>query len=139
MAENKPLAFVIDASFLLGWLLPDEKSSGIDSIFEQYANGEIELYSTKLLPFEVANGLRSAFLRKRLTQAKAKKLLHEFLKLDIVLDFVEYKLLWKISQKYSLTCYDSSYVALAYNRKIGLLTMDNELKKSASNYTKIKH
>ena len=117
MEESNSTAFVIDASYLLGWLIPDETTIDISAIMEQYANGLIQLFSTELLPFEIANGLRSAVMRNRITTLKANQLLTAFLQLGITIEKVDISQVWNLSQKYVLTCYDAAYLALAYEKK----------------------
>ena len=50
----------VDASFILAYLLPDEKTPD-EKLFAQHNDGEIQFISTYLLPFEVLNSLKCAF------------------------------------------------------------------------------
>ena len=86
MAVNTDISsqIVVDASAMLAKLLPDEKTlAQIKDYFNLFSRGKISFMAPVLLPFEVANGLRSAVKQKRLTEKTAAKLLDEFLKLDI--------------------------------------------------------
>ena len=131
MVENNTTAFIIDASYLLGWLIPDETTLDISDIMQQYANGSLQLFSTNLLPFEIANGLRSATLQKRVNVRQASKLLDLFLHLGIELENVDIDHVWNLSQKHYLTCYDAAYLALSREKKLPLLTHDSALRKVA--------
>ena len=59
MGEDINGEVVVDASFILAFLLPDERVEQVDEIFYLYETGKITLFSTKLLPFEILNGLRN--------------------------------------------------------------------------------
>ena len=72
--------FVVDASFALAFLLPDERTeemkqnffaSQIKNIFQQFINGEISLIAPYLLTFEVLNSLKLAVIRKRISARTA--------------------------------------------------------------------
>jgi len=129
IAENNTTAFVIDASYLLGWLLPDETVTEVSNIMQQYTDGSLCLFSNELLPFEIANGLRSATIQNRITVKQASKLLDAFMHLGITLENVNINQVWNLSQKYLLTCYDAAYLSLAYEKKLPLLTRDATLAK----------
>ena len=129
MAESSFHSFIIDASYILGWLLPDETTLDVSAVMQQYANGSIQLFSTVLLPFEIANGLRTATMRRRITRLKANQLLTAFLQLGIPIEKVDVSQVWGLSQKYALTCYDAAYLTLAHEKKMPLLTCDTALAK----------
>ncbi|MBM3283678.1 type II toxin-antitoxin system VapC family toxin [Candidatus Gottesmanbacteria bacterium] len=126
MAENTK-ELVVDASFVLSYLLPDEKSGRADKVFARYAAGEISLISCPLLPFEVLNGLRSAIIKKRLDSETAEKLAEAFLLLDISVKPVDYFACWCLSLDKHLSLYDASYLLLARQNKVKLLTTDSNL------------
>ena len=75
MAESTNRQFVVDASFVLAILLPDENVKALDNTLDLYAQGKIGFFSTHILPFEVLNGIRSAVLRKRINKNLATKFL----------------------------------------------------------------
>ena len=83
---------VIDSSFVLSYLFADKKRIEVDDVFIRYENGEINLIAPSLIQFEIANGLRSAVLRKRISSRHAIQLLRIFLQLDI--ETVEQKRFW---------------------------------------------
>jgi predicted nucleic acid-binding protein len=124
--------FVVDASFVLAFFLPDEDGSAIDRIFGRYAEGEVELTSTPLLPFEVLNGLRSALLRGRVSKETAKRLAEAFIGLEITLKPVDHKACFALSIQEDLSVYDASYVLLARQAKAQLLSLDEGLKSLAA-------
>lgn len=128
MAENtKSSTFVVDASFILSALLPDEHAAKTDIVFEKFASGKITLQSSFLLPFEVLNGLKIAILRKRITSKQARVLAKSFLGWDILLEKVEFLKVLALSLKEDITVYDASYLWLAQKEKIRLFTLDKNL------------
>ena len=77
MAANTNNIFVIDASFVLAFLL-DEGNVEVESIFEKQARGEIRFIAPSLLKYEVGNSLRTKLMRKKLKKEKAQKLYQSF-------------------------------------------------------------
>ena len=132
--------FVIDASYILAALMPDEKEEIALNTIIEYKNKNIFLASTTLLPYEVANSLRSNINRGRIAYRKAMELLTEFGNLQIPFYPIEYAKYFAISCKYNISCYDASYVALAKEKGAGLLTFDKRLKEiSDTRYSIEKH
>lgn len=122
-------AFVVDASFILAFLLPDEKNEEVDKIFQGYKKGQIDLTSSQLLNFEVLNALRSGVLKRRIDKNMATRLAKEFLRLKIVEVEVDYIKTLKFSLKEAISYYDSTYLVLSKTSKLSLLTLDKELMK----------
>ena len=129
MAEDISGEIVVDASFILAFLLPDERVEQADEIFDLYEDGKIDFISSVLLPFEILNGLRNSILRKRITKQQAADLAKEFFKIKISLVEIDFKQTFSLSLKENLSVYDASYVWLARLRRIPLLTLDSRLKR----------
>jgi len=123
--------YIVDASFVLSFLLPDEDHSAVDHFFNQYKAGIIDLLSTTLLPFEVLNGLKLAVIRKRINTKYAKERMKEFFNYQIRLAGVDFFEVFDLVQKHSLTVYDASYFYLSRVKKTQLLTSDEALHKLA--------
>lgn len=119
--------FVVDASFVLSLLIPDESSSEADQIFHYYKSGAVALISTALLPFEVANGLKMAAIRNRVKLNYASKRLAEFIDYQIQIHEVDCAAVFELANKYNLTFYDASYLYLAKLNKFKLLSLDKKL------------
>ena len=76
---------VVDASFILALLLPDEEIlKSLAKHIRAFEEGKIDFIAPTLLKYEVANGLRSAVLQKRLSRNTSYELINEFLKLPII-------------------------------------------------------
>lgn len=127
MEENIREQFVVDASFVINYLLPDEKNPQSDFVFQEYARKNISLISNQLLPFEVLNSLRYAVLRKRIASSFAENMTTFFFDLYIVCYPVDMYQTFLFAQKNNLTVYDASYVWLAKEKGIKLLTFDTRL------------
>lgn len=133
MAESidTPL-FVVDASFVLTYLLPDESNKIVDEKCIAHENGEVRFISTDLLVFEVMNGLKTAIMRKRISTKVAKKLLIQMIELDITPCLINFPEVFSLAMSTGLTVYDASYLWLSKNRKVSLLTFDKELLRSVA-------
>ena len=124
---NQNNTFVVDTSFVLAYLLPDEKVRNVEEIFSKFEENKINLLSPHLLVYETMNGLRSAVLQKRQTEKTAELLLDSFLDMGILFEKVDEKEVLRLAFKKSITTYDASYVWLAKSQNIGLLTLDEKL------------
>ena len=131
MQAGKPTKFIIDASFTLAFLLPDEKQSESVKMFDHYTSGRVELMAPTLLPYEIINGLKGAILRKRVTVKQAVNLTQQFLDLTIPLIETNLQEVLEISIDNKISVYDSSYLYLSRKYNLELLTLDDTLKKLA--------
>ena len=119
--------FVVDASFVLSSLLPDEKSPKADKLLKKYVAGEINLISTNVFELEVFNGFRSAILQNRITRSDALEIAEKFLKLSISCENVDSFESFLIAHKKNLSVYDAAYVFLARSKNVTLLSLDKKL------------
>ncbi len=127
MAENPKKFFIIDASFILSFLLRENQKE-VDDIFLRYQKNEIELHSSSLLKFEVGNGLKTAVLRKRISRNIARLIYQTFLKLEIKEETIDWVKTLTTAITKHLSFYDASYLTLAKHLHYSLLTMDSSLK-----------
>ena len=121
--------FIVDSSFVLASLLPDEEKILPKAAFDQFVLGKISLVSTVLLPFEVINGVKMSVVRKRINENEATELTDRFLKLKLELLNVDFKEALILSIKEELTIYDASYLWLAREKDYPLLSLDKHLQK----------
>lgn len=124
--------FVVDASFILASLLPDEKSPKSDEVVRRYADKEINLISSAIFNLEVLNGLKSQQLRRRITRKECYGLAKEFLKIGITCEDVDDYETFLLSQKTGLSVYDASYLWLARSKNVLLLSLDRRMIKLAA-------
>ena len=119
----KSKSVVVDASYVLDLLLPDEKKSGAELL---------QAISPQLLVFEVTNAIKMAVVRKRITAKIAHILINEFLGWRIKLLDVHPNEVLNLAMEKGLAVYDASYLWLANEQKTELLTWDKKLKNAAS-------
>lgn len=123
---------VIDASFILAYLLPDENIPEVEETIKKFRQSEIDLLSSEILPFEVFNCIRTAVIRKRISAALADKLGQTFLEMDIFLEGIDYGKTLSLAVTKSLSFYDASYVWLSKSKNLQLLSLDRRMKKLAN-------
>lgn len=131
MQEENISNYIIDSSFILGYLLPDEDIEQVENVFESYAEGTVNFFASSLLSFEVVNGLKSAVVRKRIDIKKANTLINDFLNVTITFLEIDLSQILEESLKKNLSAYDASYIWLALQTNIPLLTLDKRLQKLA--------
>lgn len=124
--------YIIDSSFMLCHLLPDENIKEVDNIFIKYAQGKAFFLAPYILPFEVINGIRSAVISKRIDRKTAQILIDDFLSVKIELQKVDFKNTLAISSQHNCSIYDASYIALSQDNGLDFLTLDKKLKKAVS-------
>lgn len=129
MAGNIKKTFVVDASFVIAFLMPDENRLEIDSVFNQFKSSLINLTASPILPFEVTNGLKSALLKKRITKDYCLGRMQEFFNYQIEIREVNFIEVFLLAEKYNLTTYDASYLWLRRKLNAPLLTLDKQLSK----------
>jgi predicted nucleic acid-binding protein len=124
---NQKDTFVVDTSFVLAYLLPDEGGRVVEEMFSKFEENKINFISPYLLAFEIINGLRSATMQKRQSINAAEHLLDCFLNMGIVFEKVNEKEVLRLAVRKAITAYDASYVWLAKSKKLELLTLDEKL------------
>ena len=76
---------VIDASVALKWRLRDEEAtSQADTLLEDFLAGKLALRTPTLFDYEIANALRVAVTRQRLSEQGAAAALADFAQYTIV-------------------------------------------------------
>lgn len=126
------MAFVLDASVVLAWLLPDEHSEAAQSIMGRLVLERAQ--APALIHYDVGNALLQAARRKRIPEALVMEMLELFLELPIALqspDAASTAASSEISRRHGLTHYDASYVELASRHRVRLATLDEALRRAA--------
>ncbi len=120
--------YIVDASFILSYLLPDEeKDATTRALFEQFKKGTVIFLAPELLPFEVCNSIKVAIIRHRITSLQAKKLIKVFLEYGISFESINFLKTFLLAEEHNLSLYDASYLALAKTKRASLLTADKRL------------
>jgi predicted nucleic acid-binding protein len=126
------VSFVLDASVVLAWLLPDERSDDATRLIERAVAERPRAPS--LLMLEVANALLQAERRGRIRRAMRLDLLDAFTTLPIALEPLGAETMLRAGElagKHRLTLYDASYLELALSRDCALASFVEALVKAA--------
>jgi predicted nucleic acid-binding protein len=121
---------VIDASVALKWRLRDEEAtSQADALLDDCLAGKLALLTPTLFDYEIANALRVAVTRQRLSEQEAGAALNDFYQYTIVrYDFASISsLALQLSGQYQRSAYDSAYLALAQSQGVWFFTGDKRL------------
>lgn len=120
---------VVDASFCLAFLLPDESSEAVTKSFADFVGGHQRFIAPTLLPYEVGNGLLMAVRRRRIQKSHAIQALNLFLELAIDLCLVSMEESLRLASQHQLSVYDAAYVVLAHQKHATLLSFDQRILK----------
>ena len=126
---------VVDASVVLKWYLSDEKYSQVAlEILDKYVSYEVEILAPSLLEYEVLNGLLIARKRGRIQKEIVATAVEGFLSLEIEQKNISffYPDVLFFSESFDLSAYDASYLAVANEESVLLVTADKNL------YNKVK-
>ena len=122
--------FVVDASVTLAWCLDDESSAAADAVLDLFAAEEA--MAPAIWPLEVANALRSAERRGRITVADTSRIRELLLGLPIRVEPMTLGAalseVTDLARHLELSAYDAAYLALAARRGLPLATMDARLR-----------
>jgi predicted nucleic acid-binding protein len=121
---------VLDASVALKWRLRDEEATQQpDALLEDFLAGKLELLTPTLFDYEIANALRVAVTRQRLSEQDAAVTLADFAQYAIVrYDFSGIaSRTFQLSGQHQRSAYDSAYMALAQAQGVWFFTGDKRL------------
>jgi len=141
--EKRTLNYIIDASVVLKWVLPDETyQENADKLKRNFLCGEIQLFAPSFITQETANALWIAVKQRRMQQTDAQEALKFLQNIQLRL----YELNWTdVSQCLSIACkleiavYDAAYLFLCDKIGAQLFTADNKLFEKAKEHFKVTH
>jgi predicted nucleic acid-binding protein len=120
------MSFVIDASVLLAWLLPDEVDERAEAIVRMLAS--TSALAPALWPMEIRNAFLVAERRKRLDPATTRDLIAILSTYPVEIDDgIDLDRATEIARAHRLTIYDAAYLELAVRRRLPLATLDARL------------
>lgn len=124
------MSFVVDASVVGAWLLPDEDNQLAEAVMARME--EEDALAPDLLWHEIRSILLTAARRRRIAGEDIVALLYRLadapLKNAGAGDGVE---IVRLALRHQLSAYDAAYLALAFLRKLPLATADKRLAAAA--------
>ena len=124
------MAFVLDSSVALSWLLPDESETGSDAVADRLETEAA--VAPAIWPLEVGNALLVARRRDRLTDKDIDRLLAVLNALPVEVETGTaagtLPAVMDLARTLGLTSYDAAYLELARRRAIPLATLDQRLR-----------
>ena len=124
------MPFVVDASVVGSWVLPDENHPESLTALERLKDDEA--FAPSLLWFELRNLLLANERRQRITPAQTAAALNLVEELPLRLDGqADSDTTLQLARAYRLTIYDAAYLELAVRRHLALVTFDTALAEAA--------
>ena len=124
---------VLDASITLASLFEDERTPAVVAVMDKV--GLSGAFVPSLWTLEVANGLRIAIRRERISRSFRDAGLVHLAKLPIEIDPETNTHAWHatlhLADRDGLTPYDAAYLELAVRRRLPLATLDRDLADAA--------
>jgi len=128
MVADKQLEFIVDSSVFIAYLLPDETlPHSITSVINKFIKNQADFIAPTILKYEIGNALKSSVKQKRVEAAEALEIFETFLEFPIHFLSPNYSKTLQLSIQHNLTFYDASYLCLAQEKKVKLLTLDKKL------------
>lgn len=126
------MAFVLDCSVALAWVLPDEGGAYADALLDRLiAEGAVV---PPVWPLEVGNVLLVALRRRRIRQTEFEPMLERLKRLPVEVDIGTtdhaFAGVLVLSAQHGLTTYDATYLELAQRRRLPLATLDKQLRRA---------
>lgn len=123
------MAFVLDSSVALAWLLQDETNERTDALSDRLEHENAHVPSIWTL--EVGNALLMAQRRKRISEKEFDRCVAALAGLPIEVDSPAILAsVLPIAQRFGLTSYDAAYLELARRRGFPLATLDEKLRQA---------
>ncbi|HUS60186.1 MAG TPA: type II toxin-antitoxin system VapC family toxin [Nevskiaceae bacterium] len=119
---------VLDASVALKWFFQEKNSDLAEILLKQIKKDEIKVFVPQIFFFELVNAVKT---KAKSTHKDVLEVINKIFSLKLNSEKVNRKLLAKANfyaQKYDLTIYDASYLALAKVFEINLITADEKLR-----------
>ena len=124
------MPFVVDASVVGSWVLPDENHPEALTALERLKDDEA--FAPSLLWFELRNLLLANERRQRITPAQTAAALNLVEELPLHLDGQgDSDTTLQLARAHKLTIYDAAYLELAVRRHLPLVTFDAALAEAA--------
>jgi predicted nucleic acid-binding protein len=122
------MTVVVDSGVLIGAFLPDERfTSEAQFLTDAQSDGRVELVAPSLLPYDCANAALKAVRQQRIDADFAQRMLTQIELLGVGPVPVDPVLALKYALQFGRSAYDASYLALAEQEGVPLVTADERL------------
>ena len=135
MATRRPVPreLVTDASATASWALKDEYDPGAESVLDEIRSGHSVGVVPRHWQAEISNAILYAEVRGRISWEEIPDILSDLNDLHIETDAAADILsTFNLAKLYGLTVYDALYLELAIRRDLPLATLDDKLRRAAS-------
>ena len=125
----------VDASVVVAWFVPSQRSASVIDACLAYVRGADELIGPPILYPETISAIRRLAARNILAPDEALGMVTDFLALELATPTPRglYQRTYELATRYGFsTAYDSCYLALAELLSCELLTLDQRLYRAAS-------
>ena len=127
------MAFVLDCSIALAWVLPDEANESADDLADRLEHEAV--YVPPIWPLEVGNALliaqRGGGLN-RVNQPPFEALAVLPIEIEHDTGAAAFGGVMDLARKFGLTTYDAAYLELAKRRSVPLATLDAPLRRACA-------
>lgn len=124
------MAFVLDTSVALAWVLPDEGNEETDVLCDRLLHDRVVV--PVVWPLEVGNALLMAVRRGRISEKDMTRLVARLTALPIDVDQESTKQalgdVLALANRFKLTTYDAAYLELSLRLSLPLATLDQRLR-----------
>jgi predicted nucleic acid-binding protein len=128
------MAFVLDSSVALAWLLPDEGSEATDALADRLEQEPVHVPA--IWPLEVGNALLMAQRRARIKDEELARFVSALSVLPIEVDPAAstsaLPAVLAIARELGLTAYDAAYIELARRLSLPLASLDAKLRQACA-------
>ena len=122
--------FVVDASVVLKWYLPDEEGAKqAFSLLSEFVEGNFNLYAPALIDYEFVNAMWVAGKTGRISKDDRDDAVDNFLNIEMKKVGIEkfFKSILIFAAEHNRSCYDASYLALSETIGAPFVTSDKKL------------
>lgn len=126
------MPFVLDNSVVTGWCLSGQSTDYTQAVATRLETDKALV--PQLWQLELANVLKTACTRGRLTQALARQILDTLAQLPIDVDAGArpgQRQMFELAMRFDLSSYDAAYLELAMRHGVPLATQDQALRLAA--------
>lgn len=127
---------VVDTSVAIKWIVPDKEDHVIEAvaILQLLYVNQVKVVVPELFKYEMGNVFTKSKQLKHSQLTYALDILHELPLEYVSMDLSMARKTASLAQACNISFYDASFVALAHEKGIKLVTEDNQLYKKTARY-----